>query len=120
MCQIGDSMQEMKQRVYTDEETVPERVDDYYYYTKMRAADNFLQYCRKKGLNGPEEVLLDTNQEGQHVGYIGIGVVKVSRDHSLLMYTMDSTAEEKYDLYIKDLQTKQLLKVQSNSFQNQH
>lgn len=46
----------MKDRIYDDDSTVPELVDGYYYYTKMNASDNFLQYCRKRSLDGTEEV----------------------------------------------------------------
>jgi oligopeptidase B len=50
---------EMKSRTLTDEETVPELIEGYYYYTRQAKGSDFHLYCRKKGsLEAPEQVRL--------------------------------------------------------------
>jgi protease II len=46
----------MINRVPTNDITIPEKIDDFYYYTKMDATDHFIKYCRKKhSLDSEEE-----------------------------------------------------------------
>ena len=102
--------QEMKSRIKETDLTVPEKVDDYYYYTRTFEGKQYRVYCRKRGsLEAEEEVLLDANRLAEGHKYFHIGVFRVSPNHRLLTYSADTTGAEKYTLYIKDLQTGALL-----------
>jgi oligopeptidase B len=102
--------QEMLGRIKETDQEVPERLDDYYYYTRTEEGKPYPIYCRKTGsLDAPEEVLLDQNELATGHTYCGLGVYEVSPDHQLLAYSVDTSGAETYTIYIKDLNTGQLL-----------
>ena len=54
---------EMRGRIQESDVSVPEKIDDYYYYSRTETGKQYAIYCRKKGsLDAPEEVLLDENE----------------------------------------------------------
>ena len=102
--------QEMRARIKETDLSVPERVDDYFYYTRTEAGGQYPIFCRKRGsLDAPEEVLLDQNPLAAHHDYFKLGVSEVSPDHRLLAYSVDTSGAEDFTLYIKDLTTGHLL-----------
>lgn len=104
---------ELVGRIKETDDDVPEKIDDYFYYTRTEEGKQYPIRCRKKGsLDAKEEVLLDPNVLGQGHKYFGIGAYKVSPDHSLLVYAVDTAGSEDYTLYFKDLGTGALLKDQ--------
>jgi oligopeptidase B len=101
---------EMRGRIKETDLSVPERVDDYFYYTRTEAGGQYPILCRKRGgLDAPEEVLLDQNPLAAEHTYFRLGVSKVSPDHRLLAYSVDTTGAEEFTLYLKDLTTGELL-----------
>ena len=102
--------QEMRGRIKETDLSVPERVDDYFYYSRTEAGGQYPILCRRHGsLEGPEEILLDQNPLAATHAYFKIGVSEVSPDHRLLAYSVDTSGAEEFTLYIKDLTTGQLL-----------
>ena len=102
--------QEMRGRIKETDLSVPERVDDYFYYTRTEAGGQYPIFCRRRGsLDAPEEVLLDQNPLAAHHAYFKIGVSEVSPDHRLLAYSVDISGAEEFTVYIKDLTTGRLL-----------
>jgi oligopeptidase B len=102
--------QEMRGRIKETDLSVPERVDDYFYYSRTEAGSQYPIFCRRHGsLHAPEEVLLDQNPLATDHAYFKIGVSKVSPDHRLLAYSVDTSGAEDFTLYIKDLATGRLL-----------
>jgi oligopeptidase B len=102
--------QELKARVKEDDDTVPARKDEYYYYSKMVASKQYAIHCRKKGdLNSPEEIILDENKLAEDKTYFRLGTFSVSPNHKLLAYSEDIDGSETYTLRIKNLETGELL-----------
>jgi oligopeptidase B len=102
--------QEMRGRIKETDLSVPERVDDYFYYKRTEAGGQYPIFCRRHGsLDAPEEVLLDQNPLAADHAYFKIGVSEVSPDHRLLAYSVDTSGAEDFTLYIKDLTTGRLL-----------
>ena len=102
--------EEMLGRIKQTDYEVPEKLDDYYYYTRTEEGKQYAIYCRKKGsLDAEEEVLLDQNELAAGKTYFRIGVFRVSPNHQLLAYSVDTTGSEQYTVYIKDLRTGELL-----------
>ena len=102
----------MVKRIPKEEDTIPERIDNYYYYTKLTENNNFIKYCRKKNdLLNEEEIILDQNEESKKYSFIGIKTVKISEDHRKMLYIMDTTGTEVHKLYIKNLDTNKMHKV---------
>lgn len=102
--------QEMRGRIKETDLSVPEQVDDYFYYTRTEAGRQYPILCRKRGgLEASEEILLDQNPLAAEHAYFKIGVSEVSPDHRLLAYSVDTSGAEEFTLYIKDLTTGELL-----------
>jgi oligopeptidase B len=102
--------QEMRGRIKETDLSVPERVDDYFYYTRTEAGGQYPIFCRRRGsLDAPEEVLLDQNPLAANHAYFKLGVREVSPDHRLLAYSVDLSGAEDFTLYVKDLTTGRLL-----------
>ncbi len=97
-------------RIKETDLSVPEKLDDYYYYTRTEEGKQYKIYCRKRGsLDAEEEILLDQNLLAESYGYLDIGVFRISPNHELLAYSIDTTGFEIFTLFIKDLKTGRFL-----------
>jgi oligopeptidase B len=97
--------QEMRQRIKETDLSVPERLDDYFYYSRTEAGGQYPIFCRRHGELGDEEILLDQNPLAAGHGYFRLGASAVSPDHRLLAYSVDTSGAEEFTLFIKDLGT---------------
>ncbi len=100
---------EMLSRIKETDLSVPEKIDNYYYYSRTEEDKQYRIYCRKKGsLDAEEEIILDQNVLAQDKDYFEIGVLSVSPNHELLIYSTDTVGSERYTLRIKNLTTGKL------------
>ena len=98
--------QEMVGRLRETDQTVPARLDDYFYYSRTEKGKQYSIHCRKAGdLNAPEEILLDLNRSAEGKSYLRLGAFEISPDHRLLAYSLDETGSERYTLRILDLES---------------
>jgi oligopeptidase B len=101
---------EMLGRIKEDDETVPYRRGQHFYYARTEKGKQYPIYCRKTGsLSAPEEVTLDLNALAVGLPFLALGMYSVSDDGHLLAYTLDSTGFREYTLHVKDLRTGALL-----------
>ena len=101
---------EMKARIKEDDTSAPEKVDDFFYYTRTEQGKQYPLFCRKSGsLDAPEEILLDQNALAEGRSFCRVGAFQVSSDHSKLAYSVDEDGSEKCVIYIKDLTQNRLL-----------
>jgi oligopeptidase B len=97
---------EMLGRIKEADVSVPEKIDDYFYYSRTETGKQYAIHCRKKGsLDAEEELLLNENELAKGQKYFRIGTLSVSRDHKLLAYSTDTDGSESYTLRIKSLET---------------
>ena len=102
--------QELLGRIKETDLTVPEKLDDYFYYTRTETGKQYRIYCRKQGsLDAAEEILLDGNALAEGHDYMAIGAYEVSPNHQLLAYAINTTGDEKFTLRVKNLSTGELL-----------
>jgi oligopeptidase B len=102
--------QEMRGRIKETDLSVPERIDDYFYYSRTEVGGQYPILCRRRGsLEAPEEILLDQNPLAAEHAYFRLGASEVSPNHRLLAYSVDTSGAEEFTLYIKDLTTGQHL-----------
>ena len=102
--------QEMKARLQEDDISVPEQVDDFFYYTRNEKGKQYPIFCRKQGsLDAPENILLDQNTLAEGRSFCRVGAFSVSPGHTLLAYSIDEDGSEKCVIYIKDLTKNSLL-----------
>ena len=103
---------EMVERIKETDQSVPEKVDDYYYYSRTEKGKQYTIYCRKKGsLDAHEEILLDGNMVAGDREYSHLAALKVSPDHRYLAYSVDFVGDELYTIHVKDTQTGEVLGV---------
>ncbi len=101
---------EMLGRIQEVDLSVPERRDDYFYYTRIEKGQNYQLYCRKyETLDGKEELILDGNELAKGHKYFRLGNYSISPSHKLLAYSTDTDGDEVYTTYFKDLKSGALL-----------
>lgn len=102
---------EMVSRIKETDQSVPIKRGNFFYYTRTETGKQYTIHCRKKGsLDAEEEILLDPNALSAGVDYLEVGIFRISPDHNLLAYALDTTGGERYTLFFKDLTTGKLLK----------
>lgn len=100
---------EMKGRIKETDLTVPTKNGEYYYYTRTFEGKQYPVHYRTKGIDGPEELLLDSNRLAEGHEYFRLGNFVVSPDHKLLAYSTDTNGSETYTTFVKELSAGRLL-----------
>jgi oligopeptidase B len=102
---------EMRARIKEKDESLPYPDNGYYYYNRLVEGKDYYVFCRKKGnLEAPEEVLLDVNAMAEGHGYFSVRGLSVSPDNKMMAYSVDSTGRRQYGIYIKNIETGEILK----------
>ena len=97
-------------RIKETDLSVPVKRDDYYYYSRTEKGKEYSIYCRKKGsLESEEQITLDLNQLADGKDFLSLGAYMISPDHKLLAYAVDYQGNEHYNIYVKNLETGELL-----------
>jgi oligopeptidase B len=96
---------EMLSHVKQTDLSVPVRRGPYLYYTHTEEGKQYPVYCRKKGDNGPEEIILDQNQLAQNQKFTAITPPVISDDQNLIAWTVDHVGYRQYHLAARDLRT---------------
>ncbi len=100
--------EEMVGRIQETDSSAEVKMGEYLYYHRTTKGEQYPTYCRKKGKDGTEEILLDLN--GLAKGdYLRLGMYKISPDQTMLAYSLDEEGSEKYTIYVKLLKTGELL-----------
>ncbi len=95
---------EMVGRIRETDQTVPVRIDDFFYYSRTEEGRQYPIFCRRAGSpEAAEQILLDLNEEAEGFAYLSLGLFKVSPDHKTLAYSVDTTGAEDYVLRFKNL-----------------
>ena len=101
---------ELLARIKEDDQTVPYRRGQHFYYSRTETGKPYPIHCRKaRGLDAPEEVTLDLNLLAEGHPFLSLGAYAVSDAGDLLAYSLDFTGFRDYTLYVKNLQTGELL-----------
>ena len=103
--------EEMKGRIKEKDESVPVFKNGYFYYIRTEDGKQYYKYCRKKGSpEAAEEVLLDVDELAKAHPYYAATGFNVSEDNKLLAFGVDTVSRRQYTIYIKNLETGELLK----------
>ena len=97
---------ELKKMIPAEEETLRVKDGSYYYYSRIKADQQYSTYFRN---NIDEEVLLDANDEARGKEFYSVAGLNISPDENLLIYGEDFTGRREYTLQIKDLLKNELL-----------
>jgi oligopeptidase B len=96
---------EMTGRLVENESTAPYVKNGYYYYSRYEEKKDYPFHCRKEGINGKEQIMLDVNEMAKGYDYFQVGGLSVSPDNNLLAYGVDTVSRRQYDLKFKNLIT---------------
>lgn len=105
---------EMVSHIKETDVGVPFREGDYFYYTRTETGKQYPIFCRKRATgevmqeDAPEQVILDQNVLAEGQKFMSLGGMSVSEDGNLLAYSTDNTGFREYNLYVKNLETREL------------
>lgn len=102
--------EEMKGRIKEDDESVPYKLNGYWYITRYEKGKDYPIYSRKKeNLKAPEEILFNVNEMAKGFDYYSLGGINVSPDNKLVAFAVDNVSRRKYTIRIKNIETGELL-----------
>lgn len=114
---------ELKARTQETDMSVPLRSHGYWYFVRTREGQQYAVQCRipiansddwdapniddnaEPGSLAGEEVVFDGNIESKGHDFFRVGGMSLSDDGRWLLYGVDTTGNERYDLHIRDLNT---------------
>ncbi len=103
--------EEMKARIKEDDESVPYKLNGYWYMTRYKKGGDYPIYSRKKEtLDAPEEILFDVNEMAKDFDYYSLGGLNVSTNNKLVAFGTDTVSRRKYTIRIKNLETGEIYK----------
>ncbi|MCM8569943.1 S9 family peptidase [Gramella jeungdoensis] len=98
--------EEMKSRIKEDDESVPYKLNGYWYITRFEKGFDYPVYSRKKEtLEAAEEVMFNVNEMAEGYDYYSLGGLNVSPDNKLVAFGTDTLSRRKYIIRIKNLET---------------
>lgn len=104
---------EMKGRIKEQDESVPVKDGEYFYYVKYVEGGEYPIYCRKKeSVYAPEEILLDGNEMGKGKKYFSIGGYELTDNDEIIAYGVDTVSRRNYTVRFKNLKTGKIYKDQ--------
>ncbi|HWK82533.1 MAG TPA: S9 family peptidase [Caldimonas sp.] len=103
--------QEMFGRIQQDDDSVPYRKGDWWYSTRTFKGEQYAHHVRRRAVgadrrydqNGSDETLLDLNAMARGKPFLALGLRSVTRDATLLAYSVDFTGGRDYVLHLRDL-----------------
>ncbi len=102
--------QEMLGRIKENDFSVPYREGNWWYYTRTEQGKSYPIFARKRGsTQGTEEIYFDQNAAAAGKKFHALGGMDVSPDGKLLIYLEDTTAFREYTLYVKNLESGEIL-----------
>ena len=97
---------EITGRIKPEDQSVPYRLNGYFYYTRYEKGAEHPLFLRRKDEPGAgEEVLLDADQMAKGYEYFETGSLAVSENNRYLAYSIDTVSRRKYTIHFKDLKT---------------
>lgn len=96
--------EEIKGRIKQNDESVPYKLDDYYYYYRYEDNKEYPIYCRKKGsLDANEEITIDVNALAEGHEFCSVRGLEVSSRQDLLAYAVDTVGRRIYTIKFRNL-----------------
>ncbi|RMM34775.1 Protease II [Pseudomonas coronafaciens pv. oryzae] len=104
--------QEIKGRILETDLSLPSPWGPYLYYTRTTEGDEYARHYRcprpaddsNTVDESREELLLDPNAMANG-GFFSLGAFSISPDHQRLAYSLDTSGDEVYQLFVKELST---------------
>ena len=116
---------EITSRVKQTDMSIPVRAGDWWYYGRTEEGKDYGYSCRlpveegadpwtpptipEEGVPDGEQILLDLNELAEGHEFFSLGASTVTDSGRYLAYSIDTEGDERFDLFVKDLQSGELL-----------
>ena len=98
-------------RIKKDDDTVPVRIKDYYYYARFVKGGEYAIHCRKKGsLDAPEEIVLDENELAKGHEFFSFAGDDIHPGQKLVAFAVDTVGRRFNTIRFKNLETGEFLR----------
>jgi oligopeptidase B len=102
--------EEIRGRIQETDVSVPYRLRDFYYYTRLEEGKDYPIWARRRGsLGAPEEVLLDGNRLAEGHSYFAVQGMQVSEGQNILAFAIDTVGRRIATIRFRDLGTGEVL-----------
>jgi oligopeptidase B len=96
--------QEMRGRTKEDDSTVPAPDGAWEYYRRFETGAQHPIYARRpRDAEGPEQILIDVDEQARGKGFYKVVSAQHAPDHALFAYAVDEQGSEIYSVYVRDL-----------------
>lgn len=101
---------EMRGRVKEDDQSVPVRDREWFYYSRFRDGGQYPIFARRLAdaqgeISGPEQILFDGDAEAEGHDYFHVGGFEHSPDQRYAVWALDTRGSEYYTLRVRDLES---------------
>ncbi len=100
---------EFKGREKEEESSVPVIHNGYEYQQKFQAGEEYPIHIRKNLATGEEDIYLNEPKLAKEHEYFVVSSAEISPDNRYLAYSVDTSGDERYDVFIRDLTTGEYL-----------
>jgi len=102
--------QEIKSKIKEDDESVPFKLNGYWYISRYETGSEYPIHTRKKeSLNAREEIMFNVNEMAKGHSFYNLAGVNISENNQLAAFGVDTVSRRIYTIRIKDLNTGKLL-----------
>ena len=107
--------QEMFARIKQVDLEVPVKHGPYWYYSRTVEGQQYRVHCRKRCATraeletASEEILLDLNAIAEGLEYFRLSLTRISPDHGILAYSLDTDGSSNNTVYFKNLASGEIL-----------
>ncbi len=102
---IETIFQEMKGRIKEDDQSVPAKDGDYFYWRAFETGGQYRKWWRRPVSGGPDELILDEPALAEGKEYFRLGALTLSEDGRWLAYAIDDNGSERFTARVRDLST---------------
>ncbi|NQX91556.1 MAG: S9 family peptidase [Flavobacteriales bacterium] len=100
-------------RIKQTDESVPTKVNGYWYYTRYEEGKEYPIFCRKEGtMEAEEEIMLNVPEMAEGFEYYQVGGRSVSPNNEMIVYGVDTVSRREYTLSVKNLKTGEIYEDQ--------
>lgn len=103
--------EEMKGRIKETDQSLPYKLNGYWYYTRFEAGKDYAFNCRKKDSmeTGKEEILIDGPAMAEGKEYWALGGISIAENNQLMAYSEDVVSRRIYTVRFKNIETGEML-----------
>ena len=102
---IETLFQEMKGRIKEDDQSVPAKDGDYFYWRAFETGGQYRKWWRRPVAGGADELILDEPALADKKEYFRLGALSISEDGRWLAYAIDDNGSERFTARVRDLTT---------------